>query len=39
MTQEDVRRFHGIDERIPAASVERGVDFLHRLVLELAGSK
>jgi acetylornithine deacetylase/succinyl-diaminopimelate desuccinylase-like protein len=35
----DARRAHGIDERIPATSLRTGVEFLHRLVLELAASK
>ncbi|MEO2167502.1 MAG: M20/M25/M40 family metallo-hydrolase [bacterium] len=35
--EEDGRRAHGIDERIPAASLEPGVEFLYRLVVELAG--
>jgi acetylornithine deacetylase/succinyl-diaminopimelate desuccinylase-like protein len=29
---------HGIDERVPATSFRTGVEFMHRLVLELAGS-
>jgi acetylornithine deacetylase/succinyl-diaminopimelate desuccinylase-like protein len=35
-TEEDSRRAHGVDERIPAGSLRQGVEFLHRLVLELA---
>jgi acetylornithine deacetylase/succinyl-diaminopimelate desuccinylase-like protein len=34
-TEEDDRRAHGVDERIPAASLRTGLEFLHRLVLEL----
>jgi len=36
ITESDARRAHGADERIPAASLRSGVEFLHRLVLELA---
>jgi acetylornithine deacetylase/succinyl-diaminopimelate desuccinylase-like protein len=32
----DARRAHGVDERIPASGLRTGVEFLHRLVLELA---
>ena len=35
--EEDGRRAHGINERIPAASLEPGVEFLYRLIVELAG--
>ncbi|HEY2388563.1 MAG TPA: M20/M25/M40 family metallo-hydrolase [Candidatus Binatia bacterium] len=35
-TEADARRAHGADERIPLASLRTGVEFLHRLVLELA---
>lgn len=35
-TEDDDRRAHGVDERIPAASLRPGLEFLHRLVLELA---
>jgi acetylornithine deacetylase/succinyl-diaminopimelate desuccinylase-like protein len=35
-SEADARRAHGVDERIPVASVRAGVEFLHRLVLELA---
>jgi acetylornithine deacetylase/succinyl-diaminopimelate desuccinylase-like protein len=38
-SEEDSRRAHGIDERIPAASLRPGVEFLHQLVLELAGKR
>jgi acetylornithine deacetylase/succinyl-diaminopimelate desuccinylase-like protein len=35
-TESDGRRAHGVDERIPIASLDPAVDFLHRLVWELA---
>ncbi|MBI3770697.1 MAG: M20/M25/M40 family metallo-hydrolase [Deltaproteobacteria bacterium] len=35
-TEADGRRAHGVDERIPVASLRTGVEFLHRLVLDLA---
>jgi acetylornithine deacetylase/succinyl-diaminopimelate desuccinylase-like protein len=35
----DSRRDHGVDERIPAASLRVGVEFLHELILSLAGAK
>lgn len=35
--EEDARRAHGIDERIPAASLAPAVEFLYRLVVSLAG--
>jgi acetylornithine deacetylase/succinyl-diaminopimelate desuccinylase-like protein len=38
-SEEDSRRAHGIDERIPATSLRPGVEFLHRLVLELAAKR
>ena len=37
--EEDDRRAHGIGERIPADGLRRGVEFLHALVLELAGER
>lgn len=37
VSDEDARRAHGVDERIPAASLRPGVEFLYRLVVELAG--
>ena len=37
--ENDESRMHGIDERIPAASLEPGLEFLYRLVLELAAKK
>jgi acetylornithine deacetylase/succinyl-diaminopimelate desuccinylase-like protein len=36
IAEADARRAHGIDERIPAASLRPAVEFLHRLVLEIA---
>lgn len=36
VTQEDSRRAHGIDEQLPIASIRPGLEFLHRLILELA---
>lgn len=36
VTEEDGRRAHGIDERIPTQSLRQGVEFFHRLVLEAA---
>jgi acetylornithine deacetylase/succinyl-diaminopimelate desuccinylase-like protein len=35
-TEADARRAHGVDERIPLASLRTGAEFLHRLVLEIA---
>ena len=35
----DESRMHGVDERIPAASLQPGLEFLYRLVLELAAKK
>ncbi len=35
LTEDDARRAHGIDERIPA-DLEPGVRLMHALVLELA---
>ena len=37
VTEADARRAHGVDERIPAASLRPGVEFLYRLVVALAG--
>jgi acetylornithine deacetylase/succinyl-diaminopimelate desuccinylase-like protein len=37
MSEEDSRRAHGVDERIPTASVRHGVEYLYRLVVALAG--
>ena len=39
MTEADGRRAHGVDERIPVASLRRGVEFLDRLVLDLAAAR
>jgi acetylornithine deacetylase/succinyl-diaminopimelate desuccinylase-like protein len=36
MTDADARRAHGVDERIRADGLRTGIEFLHRLVLELA---
>jgi acetylornithine deacetylase/succinyl-diaminopimelate desuccinylase-like protein len=36
MTEGDARRAHGIDERIPEASLRAGFEFLYRLVVALA---
>jgi acetylornithine deacetylase/succinyl-diaminopimelate desuccinylase-like protein len=38
-TEADGRRAHGVDERIPAASLESGVEFMYRLVIELAARR
>lgn len=37
VTEADARRAHGIDERIPEASLRPGVEYLYRLVIALAG--
>ena len=39
MGDEDARRMHADDERIPLASFDKGVDFLARIVTEFAASK
>ena len=39
LTDEDSRRMHADDERIPLASFDKGVDFLARIVTEFAASK
>ncbi|HEX4922801.1 MAG TPA: M20/M25/M40 family metallo-hydrolase [Bdellovibrionales bacterium] len=39
VNEQDARRAHGIDERIPAASIRTGVEYLHHLLQELAGAK
>jgi acetylornithine deacetylase/succinyl-diaminopimelate desuccinylase-like protein len=36
ISESDARRAHGVDERIPAWGLRAGVEFLHRLVFELA---
>ena len=38
-SEADARRAHGVDERIPLASVRPGIEFLHRLVLDLAAAR
>ncbi|MET0152923.1 MAG: M20/M25/M40 family metallo-hydrolase [Candidatus Binatia bacterium] len=38
LTEADGRRAHGVDERIPIASLRPALEFFHRLVLELAGA-
>jgi acetylornithine deacetylase/succinyl-diaminopimelate desuccinylase-like protein len=39
MTDEDSRRMHADDERIPLASFEKGVDFLARIVTVFAAAR
>jgi acetylornithine deacetylase/succinyl-diaminopimelate desuccinylase-like protein len=39
LAEGDEARMHGTDERIPAASLEPGLEFLYRLVVELAAKK
>ncbi len=39
MLKADGRRAHGIDERIPVASIRPGIEFMHRLVSELVVAK
>jgi acetylornithine deacetylase/succinyl-diaminopimelate desuccinylase-like protein len=39
MTEKDVRRAHGADERIPVASLRPALELFHHLVLELAGAR
>ena len=39
MTQEDLKRMHGDDERIPTASFTKGVDVLARIVSDFAVTK
>ncbi|HSD09392.1 MAG TPA: M20/M25/M40 family metallo-hydrolase, partial [Candidatus Binatia bacterium] len=36
LTESDARRAHGVDERIPVASLRPAIEFFYRLVLELA---
>lgn len=36
LTETDAMRMHGIDERVPASSFRTGVEYLHKLVLEIA---
>ena len=35
MTEGDMRRAHGIDERIPVGSLRTGIELLHKIMLEL----
>lgn len=35
MTEEDSRRTHGVDERVPVGSLRQGVEFFYRLVVAL----
>ena len=37
--ESDALHVHGVDERLPASSFRTGVEFMHRLVLELAAAK
>ena len=39
MADEDTRRMHADDERIPLASFDKGVDFISRVVAEFAAAK
>ena len=39
MTDEDSRRMHADDERIPLASFDKGVDFIARVVAEFAATR
>lgn len=39
LTDEDSRRMHADDERIPLASFEKGVDFISRLISQFAASR
>ena len=36
LTQEDLKRMHGDDERIPLASFDKGVEVLHKIVTKFA---
>jgi acetylornithine deacetylase/succinyl-diaminopimelate desuccinylase-like protein len=36
LTEEDLKRMHGDDERIPLAAFNKGVDVLARIVAEFA---
>src|SRR5262249_4762092 len=38
ISDDDARRAHGIDERIPADGLRTGVEFFYRLLCELAGT-
>ncbi len=39
LTEDDSRRAHGIDERIPADGLRPAVEFLYRVVIELAAKR
>jgi di/tripeptidase len=39
LTEEDLKRMHGDDERIPVASFSKGVDLMVRIVNEFAVAK
>jgi acetylornithine deacetylase/succinyl-diaminopimelate desuccinylase-like protein len=39
LTESDGRRAHGVDERIPVASLRPAIEFMHGLVLELAAER
>lgn len=39
VSDEDARRAHGIDERIPADGLQPAVEFLYRMVVELAAKR
>jgi acetylornithine deacetylase/succinyl-diaminopimelate desuccinylase-like protein len=39
ITEEDLKRMHGEDERIPLASFVKGVDVLAKIVAEFAAAK
>jgi acetylornithine deacetylase/succinyl-diaminopimelate desuccinylase-like protein len=39
MKEEDAKRAHGIDERIPKVALKTGSAFLHALLMEVAGAK
>ncbi|MEQ1876305.1 MAG: M20/M25/M40 family metallo-hydrolase, partial [Bdellovibrionia bacterium] len=39
IAEDDARRAHGIDERIPVASLRTGAEYYHALWTELAGAR
>ena len=39
LTESDGRRAHGVDERIPMASLRPAIEFMYGLVLELAAER
>jgi acetylornithine deacetylase/succinyl-diaminopimelate desuccinylase-like protein len=39
LTEEDLKRMHGDDERIPLAAFDKGVDVLSRIVAEFASTR